>query len=177
MVKKRASKKAAAKKAPPKKKTVAKKQGSPQKSTGSAKYPRHSIRKSLRIPAAILDQNAGNECSVAESAAFVGVGNHGPYRLEVSSATKYGLLESPAHGRIRPTELAKRILRPQSEIDETAGLREGVLNAPQISEVYKHYRGENLPDEVFFNNTVSDTYGVPADKAAGFRQVFHGNPR
>ncbi len=155
-----------------KKKGVTKKKAAARPSSGSAKYPRHSIRKVLRIPQAILDQNAGNACTVAESADFVGVGNHGPYRLEVSSATKYGLLESPEQGKIKPTDLAKRILRPQSDTDEIAGLREGVLQAPQISEVYKHYRGENLPEDRFFDNTVAETYSVPSDKLAEFRDVF-----
>ncbi len=141
-------------------------------SSGSAKYPRHSISKVLRIPQAIIDQNAGNECTVAESAGFVGVGNHGPYRVEVSSANKYGLLDSPSTGKIKPSDLAKRILRPQSESDELAGRRAAIQKAPQISEVYKHYRGENLPDEKFFKNTITETYGVPSDKAVEFREIF-----
>jgi len=152
-----------------KKKAAAKKTTS---SSGTAKFPRHSISKVLRIPKAIIVQNAGNECSIAESAEFVGVGNHGPYKLEISSATKYGLLESSAAGRIALTDLARRILRPQSEADELAGMREALLNAPQISDVYKHYRGENLPDEKFLNNTICDTYKVPRDKVEEFTKIF-----
>lgn len=144
----------------------------PKPKAGSAKYPRHSVKKALRIPLAILDQNAGNPCTSAESAAFVGVGHSGPYQMEVSSAKKYGLLDTPVDGKIQPSELAKKILRPQSEADELQGLREAVMNAPQISDVYKHYRGENLPDSQFFRNTVVDTYGVPADKADEFRDIF-----
>ena len=157
------------KKVPAKKKASAKRASS---TSGVAKFPRHSVGRAIRIPKAIIEQNAGNECTVAQSADFVGVGNHGPYKLEVSSATKYGLLESPSAGRIAITELARRILRPQSESDELAGMREAVLNAPQISDVYKHYRGENLPDEKFLNNTICDTYKVPRDKVEEFTKVF-----
>lgn len=160
---------AAKKKAPAKNKSVAR---SSNATSGVAKFPRHSIGRAIRIPKAIIEQNAGNECTVAQSADFVGVGNHGPYKLEVSSATKYGLLESPSAGRIAITELARRILRPQSESDELAGIREAVLNAPQISDVYKHYRGENLPDEKFLNNTICDTYKVPRDKVEEFTKIF-----
>lgn len=140
--------------------------------SGQARYPRHSVRKALRIPESILDQNAGNPCTPEEAAEYLGMKAHGPFKVEVSSAKKYGFLESPEDGKIQPTALAKRILRPQEESDEIAGLREAVLNAPQISEVYKHYRGENLPDEKFFNNTVTETYKVPADKASEFREIF-----
>ena len=52
-----------------------------------AKYPSHNLERALRIPRAILEQNAGRECSEKESAAFVGVQyNRGPYASEISSA-------------------------------------------------------------------------------------------
>src|SRR3954454_16070256 len=80
---------AMAKKAAPKKKATAPKAAVP-------KYPRHSLEKVLRIPKAILDQNAGKECSDQDTAKFLGVKyNRGPYALELSSAIKYGILERP----------------------------------------------------------------------------------
>src|SRR5438270_13357015 len=89
------------------------------------KYPRHSLEKVLRIPKAILDQNAGKECSEQDTAKFLGIKfNRGPYTLEVSSAMKFGLLERPSAGRVAVSDLAKKILRPQNEQEELAGLRE-----------------------------------------------------
>ena len=79
----------------------------------TAKYPRHPLKKTLRLPRAILDQNAGKECSESALAGFVGVGFGGPFRLEISSALKYGILERPSAGRVGNTALAKRILKPQ----------------------------------------------------------------
>jgi hypothetical protein len=137
-----------------------------------AKFPRHAIDKALRIPKAILEQNAGKECSEEESAKFVGVGYHGPYRVEVSSGIKYGLLTRPSDGRIAVTDRAKQIIRPQSPSDALKGMRDAVMSAPVIQDVYGHYRGENLPDPEFFNNALSDKFGVPLDKVAEFRTVF-----
>jgi hypothetical protein len=139
---------------------------------GPAAYPRHSVDKALRIPKAILDQNAGKECTVRESASFVGVGFRGPYQVEVSSGIKYGLLTRPSAGRIAVTDRAKQILRPQSPNDELQGLRDAVLGAPVLQDVYGHYRGENLTDEAFFNNALTDKFKVPADKVGEFRTVF-----
>jgi hypothetical protein len=100
------------------------------------KYPRHSLEKVLRIPKAILDQNAGKECSDEDSAAFLGIKyNKGPYALELSSALKFGLLERPRPGRLGISEIAKKILRPQNDQEELLGLREAVLKAPDISSV------------------------------------------
>jgi hypothetical protein len=107
-----------------------------------------------------------------EAAAFVGVGISGDFKLEISSASKYGLLERPSTGQVQPTALAKKILRPQSPSDEIDGYREAVLQAPDIADVYAHYRGENLPDDQFFKNAVVETYSVPAESFLEFKKVF-----
>jgi hypothetical protein len=137
-----------------------------------AKFPRHPLSKVLRVPRAILEQNAGHACTEAEAAAFVGVGIGGPFRVEISSAIKYGLLERPETGKIQPSALAKKILRPQSPGDDIEGYREAVLQAPDISDVYKHYRGENLPDDQFLQNTVVEIYKIPAESFGEFKQIF-----
>jgi hypothetical protein len=137
------------------------------------KYPRHSLERVLRIPQAILEQNAGRECTEKESASFVGVQyNKGPYALEISSAIKYGLLERPSSGRLKLTDLARAILKPQKEGSKVRALREAILKAPEIADVYEHYRGENLPDEQFFDNALTDKFGIPVDKLAEFKTIL-----
>lgn len=137
-----------------------------------AKYPRHSVDKSLRIAKALLEQNAGKDCTVKESAGFLGVGAAGPYQVEVSSGIKYGFLERPAPGRISITDRAKRVLRPQEPLDALNGLRQAVVGAPVFSDIYGHYRGENLPDSQFLQNALVDKFGVPTDKVSEFLDVF-----
>lgn len=153
------------------------KKPSPAKSSpvtsSKAKFPRHSVAKAIRIAQAILDQNAGKPCSRADAAKFLGLSSPaGPFGVEISSALKYGFLEQPETGHIQPSALAKKILRPQSPSDTIDGYRKAVMNAPDISEVYQHYRGENLPDDQFLRNTVVETYKVPADAFQEFKQVF-----
>lgn len=138
-----------------------------------AKYPRQSVEKALRIPKAIIEQNAGKSCTAAEAAAFLGrTSAAGPFAVEISSATKYGFLESPERGAIRPTELARRIIRPTSAEDEIKAFREAILNAPEISDVYKHYRGENIPDPTFFKNTLTQQFKIPEGDADDFKTIF-----
>lgn len=123
--------KANVKRTKPKKKRT-RKEGRP---AGIAAYPRHSVRKALRIPKAILEQNAGKSCTDREAVKFAGLAYHGPSRVEISSAIKYGLLDRPTDGNVAVTELAKKILRPQNPNDELDGLRQAVLNAPTVSDV------------------------------------------
>ncbi|MGA9853043.1 MAG: hypothetical protein WBR15_08945 [Gammaproteobacteria bacterium] len=151
------------------KRKIAREKGRP---SGVAAYPRHSVRKALRIPKAVLEQNAGRTCSDREAVKFAGLAFHGPSRVEISSALKYGLLERPSDGQVAVTDLAKKILRPQNPNDELGGIRQALLNAPAIADVYKHYRGENIPDEQFFRNALVDTFKLPEDKVDEFTTIF-----
>lgn len=139
---------------------------------GAGAFPRHAVRKALRVPRAILDQNAGKQCSDREAAGFCGVKLSGPFGVEISSGLKYGFLRRPEPGRIEVTDLAKKILRPQNPNDEIDGLREAVQNAPTLGEVYKHYRGENIPDDQFFRNALVDTFRIPEGTVEEFKSLF-----
>jgi hypothetical protein len=163
-------KKAAKKKKSRRTKKVTK--GRAQAVGSTTKFPRHSVEKALRIPKAIVDQNAGHDCTEVESAEFVGVGYNGPYRLEVSSSLKYGFLSRPSAGRIAVTERARQAIRPQKAGDDIEAFREAVLDAPDISEVYKHYRGEYLPDDGFFEHALEDKFSIPKEKVPEFKEVF-----
>jgi hypothetical protein len=140
--------------------------------SNAAKFPRHSVTKALRIPRAVLEQNAGRPCSDKEALKFAGLSYNGPGKVEVSSSIKYGFLDRPNTGTVGVTDLAKKVLRPQKANDVVDGFREAVLKAPAISDVYTHYRGENVPDDEFFRNALVDTFGVPRDKVEEFITIF-----
>ena len=90
----------------------------------------------------------------------------------MSSALKYGFLSRPSTGRIAVTDRARRAIRPQKSGDSIAAFREAVLDAPDISAVYIHYRGEYLPDDGFFEHALEDKFSVPKEKIPEFREVF-----
>lgn len=156
------SKKASSKKSPGR---------APTTRSAPPKFPRHSVERALRIPRAILEQNAGRPVSMAEAARFLGGTASGEFQLEVSSAKKYGFLVSDG-GKLVLTDRAKRALRPQNETDELSAIREAVLDAPEISDVYNFYRGEYLPDSGFFANALTERFKIPSDKLSDFEEVF-----
>lgn len=139
-----------------------------------ADYPRHSVLASLRIPQAVIEQHAGGReaCTDEQAAKFSGASLHGENRMQISSAIKYGFFERPSAGHVRPTDLARRVVRPQGASDRIDGLRTAVLQAPQLGEVYRQYRGEYLPDAEFFDNALTDTFHIPKDKLSEFKEVF-----
>lgn len=141
--------------------------------TSSAKYPRHNLERALRIPRGILEQNAGRECKDEDAASFIGVKyNRGPFASELSSCFKFGLLAKPRPGYLALTDVARKILRPQDQESAVNGLREAVLKAPEISDVYEHYRGENLPDDEFFTNALIDKFRLPEVSVPDFKTIL-----
>jgi hypothetical protein len=167
---------AAAEPANGKKKTTKKKSSkkrAPTTKFGPMVFPKHPILRCLRIPQAVLENNAGKECSDREAANFASLGWTGALKVEISSAIKYGLFERPSPGNLKPTDITRRIVKPQKPNDKVEAIREGVLKAPLISDVYKHYRGENLPEDAsFLANTATDKFKIPADRVSEFISVF-----
>ena len=140
---------------------------------GPLGFPKHSILKCLRIPQGVLENNAGKECTDREAAKFAGVGWSGQTSVEISSAIKYGLFERPSPGKVRPTDITRRILKPQKPTDKVDAIREALLKAPLISDIYKHYRGENLPEDMsFLANTATETFKIPTGRVTEFLTVF-----
>jgi hypothetical protein len=166
--KKTATKKAATKKAATKKK-IAAKAGAPQ---AVAKFPRNTILQALRIPDAIYKQNGGNPATPKEAVEFAGGKTlTGAYNLEISSGKKYGFLGADGNSLV-VTDRARKAIAPQSDDDRITAFREAVLAAPEIADVYNFYRGENLPDQNFLVNALSDRFGIPVDKHSEFLSIF-----
>ena len=81
--------------------------------------------------------------------------------------------ERPSPGHVKPTDITRRILKPQTPTDRVEAIREAVLKAPGISDIYKHYRGENLPEDIsFLANTATETFKIPTDRVTEFLTVF-----
>lgn len=51
------------------------------------------------------------------------------------------------------------------------------MKAPEIVDVYNQYRGENLPDEPFFDNALTDKFGIPKEKLPEFKTILMDSMR
>lgn len=155
------------------KKRTAKKTKPTAAATGQqAKFPRHSVEKALRIPRAVYDQNGGNPATRAEAVRFAGAqGLNGALNVEISSSLKYGFFKADGQA-LALTDRARAAIAPQSDNERVTALRDAVLAAPDLSDVYNYYRGESLPDAQYFVNALTDRFHIPPDKVAEFQQVF-----
>jgi hypothetical protein len=154
-------------------KRIAKKAKPSAAATGQqAKFPRHSVEKALRIPKAVYDQNGGKPATRAEAVKFAGAqALSGALNVEISSSLKYGFFKAEGQALVL-TDRARAAIAPQSENERVAALRDAVLAAPDLSDVYNYYRGESLPDAQYFVNALTDRFRIPPDKVAEFQQIF-----
>lgn len=159
-------------------KSVKKKVKAPAAQRSRVAFPLNALESTLRIPRAILDQNAGRKCSDKQVAEFLGLQTAGgAFGVELGSAIKYGVLARPEPGHVEVTDLGRQILKPKRAEDERDGRRKAVIEAPVLGEVYKHYRGENLPDRKFLHNALVDNFGIPEVRAGEFEQILLENLR
>jgi hypothetical protein len=153
----------------------------PKSNTGKrarVAFPLNTLETTLRIPKAILGQHAGKKCSDKQAAEFLGLATAGgAFGVELGSAIKYGVLKRPEAGHVELTDLGRKILKPQRSEDELEGRRQAVIETPVLGAVYKHYRGENLPDKQFLRNALVDTFEVPEDRVDDFEQILVENLR
>src|SRR2546423_9956655 len=141
-------------------------------SSSQAKFPRHPVDRALRIPKALYEQNGGKPATPKEAAVFTGgTSVTGAFNVEMSFAKKYGFLVSEG-GKLALTDRARSAIAPQSVNDRLNALREAILAAPDISTVYNYYRGENLPDDQFLMNALTDRFHIPNDKVNEFLPIF-----
>lgn len=135
-------------------------------------FPRLSIDRGIKLTRAIFDKNAGKECTTKEAASFCGQEYNSTFRTELVSAELYGLIDRPQQGKVIPSEIAKKIVRPQGQDDLMDGYREALFKTPIFYDVYESYRGEYLPDEPFLSNALRDKFKVEDDKKDDFIKYF-----
>jgi hypothetical protein len=126
-------------------------------------FPRHRLSKCLRIPTAIIERNRGLECTDREAAGYAGLRFVRRTRVEISSAVKYGLLERRSPGRVKPTDIARKIVASRTASQKTAAMRKAILHAPVLSDLYKCLRGRNLPDLVSLVDSLRSSFHVPSE--------------
>lgn len=75
------------------------------------------------------------------------------------------------------TPLGRRIVAPTDPDDYRPALRDAFFKVGLFRKVFDHYNGNNLPEEPFLSNTLSDVYGIDRSLVADFVELFRKNCR
>lgn len=140
--------------------------------------PGASLEEALRIPQAILDHYAGKPTPPLYVAKALNVDPKGSQlKLLSGAAIAFGLIDGGAQATsISVTDLARRMLRPKAEGEDTAAKREAVLQPRVFGEFLRNYDSHPFPRQDIALNVLEDM-GVPRDKAVEVLQRIDSSAR
>jgi hypothetical protein len=142
-------------------------------------FPRRTLEQALRVPRTLRDKNGGQPWATAEVAKALGLGpKSGNFFYLTSASKQYGLTEGTSQTpEIALTELGRRTVYPSSAEEERAALREAFLRVPAFRGVLEHYRGMNLPERQYRENTLFTRFNLEPAVQDEFVDLLNKNSR
>jgi hypothetical protein len=64
---------------------------------------------------------------------------------------------------VKPTDIARKIVTSTTASQRTAAMRKAILHAPLLSDLYKCFRGRNLPDLPSLVDSLRHSFNVPSE--------------
>jgi hypothetical protein len=127
-----------------------------------ADVPIASLDDALRLPQAIFDHYAGKPTTPFNVAKALNVDPKGSQLS--GAAIAFGLIEGGARASaISVTDLARRVIRPKAEDEDTSAKREAVLRPRIFGEFLRTYDGNQFPRRDIALNVLEEL-GVARDK-------------
>jgi hypothetical protein len=130
-------------------------------------FPYADLDDSVQV-AEIIRNQYGGTCSADQLAAVLNQSiTSGAFRSKIGAARTYGLLH-PKRGDLETTELANRILTPDTSSDAKV---EAFLGVPLFQKLYEAYLGQTLPADAGIEAKMRQL-GVPVKGTRFARSVF-----
>ncbi|HWO16812.1 MAG TPA: hypothetical protein VNM89_08900 [Solirubrobacterales bacterium] len=148
-------------------------------SSPSRPFPRRTLEQALRVPRALRDHNGGNPWPVSEIAKALSIGaKSGNFFYLTSAAKQYGLTDGTSRSaEVSLTDLGRRAVYPSSAEMEREALRDAFLSVPSFRSVLEHYKGNNLPEKQYRENTLYTQFGLDPAVQDEFVELLNKNSR
>ena len=140
-------------------------------------FPALTLKESLRIPAAIRENNGGHPWAPDQVAAAVGMSEKTTsFFYLAGSSVQYGLTTGTWKAdRIELTALGRDIVYPRNAQAEYEKKLEAFFNIDIFKKVFEHYRGSNLPEMKYLGNTLERDFLIPPEQHEDFARIFREN--
>jgi predicted nucleotide-binding protein len=142
-------------------------------------FPVHSLETALVVIKAIGEAGAGKQMDRLLLAKAIGrTPASSEYKLLLSSSLKYGLTEGTEKADfIVPTQLGLRFLKPTSDEEQAAALRQAALAPPLLMRILQHYDRNRLPQPEFLKHALERSFSVPAEHTQDLVELLTANAR
>jgi len=155
-------------------------QSSTSKSRQPWTFPKNSLEEALWIARTIEDKNAGKPTKATDIVKVVGFHKASDWRFQdlLRSADQYGLVSGTgATATVRLEKTGEDIVAPSSSTQRQAALLQAFRNVELFKQVEDYYRGKRIPEDEFFENTLTRDFKIPRDRVKTFVEVFAENLR
>ncbi|HVV51747.1 MAG TPA: hypothetical protein VHO06_18915 [Polyangia bacterium] len=140
-------------------------------------FPKDTLERALKIPAAIKEKNGGNPWPPEDVAGAVGLSRGAPaFYYLTASARDYGLTDGARDSKkIGLAPLGKSLVYPQSEREEAAARLEAFRKIKPFADVLAHYGGNRLPELQYVKNTLKREFDLDERYHEEFVELFKAN--
>lgn len=134
----------------------------------SKKYPKNSLKDSLKVAQSINDNNAGepfNRLILAKS--LNTTPSSSKFRTLIISSSKFGLTIGGYQAeKIALTDLGRSLVQPTSKEEFNNALKTAFFNIPFFEIFFQKYKGNKLPAKKMVENILHREFDIPKESTA-----------
>lgn len=130
-------------------------------------YPRLSLKESIKLATAILENYAGKPTRPHNLAIAVGIASWSSnFKYLCGASSAYGLTEGSYNSEfISMTELGNKLLSPTIEGDDVKAKLEAALNPTIFNKFLNKYHLHKFPKDDIVKNVLISEFGLPTEHA------------
>lgn len=154
----------------------AKKLGRP-KGAATKAFPSESLADAISVASSIKEYNAGNPWVPSEVANALKVAAQGvKFWYLCASSRDHGLTIGTRHTEtIELTALGRSLVYASSPAEEREAIWKAFNSVDLYKRVFEYYKGNQLPELKYLQNTLSSTFGIPIQHHEDFVKLYTEN--
>ncbi len=143
--------------------------GSQKRERSTVEFPYMALNDAIYVTRGIHETTGSSACQHDQLAAKLGLSmNSSGYRMRISTARMFGLVESDRGGGVKLTPLGQTIVDSSRQREAKA---KAFLKVPLYQRLYEHYRGKVLPPGAALERKMANL-GVAQKQTDRARQAF-----
>lgn len=144
---------------------------------GPRPFPAENLEEASKIPKLIRELNGGNPWPPAEIAGALGLAPKANRMWYLSASSRdYGFTTGTRDTDLIALDtLGHKLVYASTPEDEREALQTAFFNIAVFKAVYDYYKGSNLPDLKYLQNTLESIFKVPPQYHAEFVKIYSQN--
>lgn len=137
-----------------------------KRTVSGVKFPYYDLSDAITVAKAIHEK-AGGACDLDQLASWLDHKsiNSGAFRLRVSAAKMFGLVEKAGTGKLRVSKRGVAIVAPVTDSQVAEAKKAAFLAVELFQKVYERFRGMTLPQVAGLRNVAKEEYEVAPKRA------------